>query len=158
MLLKLSTGEIYTGPILKSVYSTDAFDSREQKPLDYRVRKHTTELMEFLMCTCCRLRYENQTSDACEEAWAGRKEREARRWEESERGGQQEDAAGIIPILLVKLQHHVVRGNAQWASALVVLLLALRLVHVRGGHGAVVGVVVGVDRAAVAAGQVEFDI
>lgn len=84
--------------------------------------------------------------------------REARRVEESERGGQQEDAAGIIPILLVKLQHHVVRGNAQWASALVVLLLALRLVHVRGGHGAVVGVVVGVDRAAVAAGQVEFDL
>lgn len=57
------------------------------------------------------------------------KERE----KESERvrGGQQKDALGIIPILLVKLQHHVVSGDAQWASALVVLLLALRLVHVR---------------------------
>lgn len=46
------------------------------------------------------------------------------------RGGQQKDALGIIPILLVKFQHHVVSGDAQWASALVVLLLAIRLVHV----------------------------
>lgn len=74
------------------------------------------------------------------------------------RGGQQKDALGIIPILLVKLQHHVVSGDAQWASALVVLLLALRLVHVWRGHGAVVGVVVGVDRAAIAACQVEFNL
>lgn len=82
------------------------------------------------------------------------------REKESERvrGGQQKDALGIIPILLVKLQHHVVGGDAQWASALVVLLLALGLVHVRRGHGAVVGVVVGVDRAAVAACQVEFNL
>lgn len=56
-----------------------------------------------------------------------------RRDKESERvrGGQQKDALGFIPILLVKLQHHVVSGDAQWASALVVLLPALRLVHVR---------------------------
>ena len=59
-----------------------------------------------------------------------------RGWNEREkesarvRCGQQKDALGIIPILLVKLQHHVVSGDAQWASALVVLLLALRLVHV----------------------------
>ena len=78
---------------------------------------------------------------------------------EGGRGGQQKDALGSIPILLVELQHHVVRGDAQWAPALVVLLLlALRLVHVRRRHGAVVGVVVGVNRAAVAAGQVELNV
>lgn len=70
---------------------------------------------------------------------------------EKVRSGQQKDALGIIPVLLVKLQHHVVCGNAQWASALVVLLLAIRLVHVWRGHGAVVGVVVGVYRATIAA-------
>lgn len=42
-----------------------------------------------------------------------------------ERGGQQKDALGTVPILLVKLQHHVVGGHAQWAAALVVLLLVL---------------------------------
>lgn len=47
------------------------------------------------------------------------------------RCGQQKDALGIIPILLVKLQHHVVSGDAQRASALVVLLLAFALLHVR---------------------------
>lgn len=31
---------------------------------------------------------------------------------EKERGGQQKDALGTVPILLVKLQHHVVRGDA----------------------------------------------
>lgn len=49
---------------------------------------------------------------------------------EKVRAAQQKDALGIIPILLVELQHHVVSGNAQWASALVVLLLAIRLVYV----------------------------
>lgn len=56
----------------------------------------------------------------------GKREKESERV----RGGQQKDALGIIPILLVKLQHHVVSGDAQWASALVVQLLALGLVHV----------------------------
>ncbi len=63
-----------------------------------------------------------------------------------------------LPILLVEFQHHVVSSNTEWASALVVLLLALWLVHIGRGHGAVVGVVVGVDRAAVAACQVELNI
>lgn len=31
---------------------------------------------------------------------------------EKERGGQQKDALGSLPVLLVKLQHHVVRGDA----------------------------------------------
>lgn len=39
-----------------------------------------------------------------------------RGWLERERkresGGQQKDALGTVPILLVKLQHHVVRGDA----------------------------------------------
>lgn len=51
-------------------------------------------------------------SDAGEEAWAAA-------------GREEEDALGIVPILLVKLQHHVVGGHAQWAAALVVLLLVL---------------------------------
>lgn len=75
-----------------------------------------------------------------------------------ERGGQQKDALGIIPILLVKLQHHVIRGDAQRATALVVLLLAIGLLHIWRGHGAVVGVVIGVYRATIAACQVEFNL
>lgn len=53
-----------------------------------------------------------------------------RKESEKVRCGQQKDALGIIPILLVKLQHHVVSGDAQWASALLVVQLAIRLVHV----------------------------
>lgn len=34
------------------------------------------------------------------------------RGSERVRGGQQKDALGSIPILLVKLQHHVVSGDA----------------------------------------------
>lgn len=63
-----------------------------------------------------------------------------------------------LPILFVELQHHVVSGNAEGASALVVWLLTIWLVHVWWGHGAVVGVVVGVDGATVAACQVELNI
>lgn len=63
-----------------------------------------------------------------------------------------------LPVLFVKLHHHVVRGNAEGASALVMGLLAIRLVHVWRRHGAVIGVVVCMDGAAVAAGQVELDI
>lgn len=62
----------------------------------------------------------------------------------------------VIPILLIKLQHHVVRGDAERPAALVVLL-AIHLLHIRGGHRAVVGVVVGVDGAAVVPCDVELD-
>lgn len=62
----------------------------------------------------------------------------------------------VIPILLIELQHHVVRGDAQRPSALVVLL-AIQLIHIWRRHWAVVGVVVGVDRAAVVAGDIKLD-
>lgn len=62
-----------------------------------------------------------------------------------------------IPVFLVKLQHHVVRGNAEGPSALI-LHLAFWLVHVRGRHGAVVGVVIGVDGAAVVTRHIKFNL
>lgn len=62
-----------------------------------------------------------------------------------------------LPILLVKLQHHVIRGHAERPPRLVVLL-AVSMVHVRGGHGAVVGIVVHVHGAAVIAGDIEFNV
>jgi len=65
--------------------------------------------------------------------------------------------AKTLPILLVKLQHHVVRGHAEGPPRLVVLP-AVGVVHVRGGHGAVVGVVVDVHGAAVVACHVELDV
>lgn len=63
----------------------------------------------------------------------------------------------ILPILLVELQHHVVRGHAEGPPRLVVLP-AIGVVHVRRGHGAVVGVVVDVHGAAVVARHVELDV
>lgn len=65
-------------------------------------------------------------------------------------------ALRLVPVLLVELQHHVVRGDAERPSALVVLP-PVDLVHVRRRHGAVVGVVVGVDGAAVVPCDVELD-
>lgn len=62
-----------------------------------------------------------------------------------------------LPILLIELQHHVVRGDAERASALLVLL-AFGVVHVRRGSGAVVGVVVSVGGAAVVPRQVKLDV
>lgn len=62
----------------------------------------------------------------------------------------------LLPILLVELQHHVVGGDAQRPPALVALL-AIHLVHVWRRHGAVVGVVVGVDGAAIVSCDVELD-
>lgn len=62
----------------------------------------------------------------------------------------------VIPVLLIELQHHVVRGDAQRPSTLVVLL-PVHLIHVRRRHRAVVGVVVGVDGAAVVPCDVELD-
>ena len=63
---------------------------------------------------------------------------------------------GVLPVLLIELQHHVVRGDTQRPSALVVLL-PLYLIHVRRWHQAVVGVVVCVDRASVVPRDVELD-
>lgn len=62
----------------------------------------------------------------------------------------------VVPILLVKLQHHVVRGDAERPSALVTLF-AVCLIHIWRRHGAVVGIVVCVDRAAVVSRDVELD-
>ena len=62
----------------------------------------------------------------------------------------------VVPVLLVELQHHVVRGDAEGPSALVVLP-AVHLIHVRRRHRAVVGVVVGVDGASVVPRHVELD-
>lgn len=47
----------------------------------------------------------------------------------------------FIPILFVKLQHHVIRGDTEGPAGLLRLAPVSR-VHVWGGHGAVVGVVV----------------
>lgn len=62
----------------------------------------------------------------------------------------------VIPVLFIELQHHVVRGDAERPPTLVVLP-AIDLIHVRRRHRAVVGVVVGVDRAAVVPRDVELD-
>lgn len=65
--------------------------------------------------------------------------------------------AVTLPVLLVELQHHVVGGHAEGPPGLVVLP-ALAVVHVRRGHGAVVGVVVHVQGAAVVPRHVELDV
>lgn len=63
----------------------------------------------------------------------------------------------VIPVLLIKLQHHVVCGDAERPPALVVLL-AIHLLHIWRRHRAVVGVVVGVDGAAVVSCDIELDL
>ena len=61
----------------------------------------------------------------------------------------------FIPILFVKLQHHVVCGHAEGPAGLLGLA-PVGGVHVWGGHGAVVGVVVHVHRTPVIARDVEL--
>lgn len=61
-----------------------------------------------------------------------------------------------IPVLFIELQHHVVRGDAERPSTLVVLP-AVDLIHVGRRHQAVIGVVVGVDRAPIVPSDVELD-
>lgn len=65
--------------------------------------------------------------------------------------------AETLPILLVKLQHHVVCGHTEGPPCLVVLP-PVGVVHVRGGHGAVVGVVVDVHGAAVVPRHIELNV
>jgi len=45
-------------------------------------------------------------------------------------GSNPRRARGVVPVLLVELQHHVVRGDAERPPALVVLP-PLHLLHVR---------------------------
>lgn len=61
----------------------------------------------------------------------------------------------LIPILFVKLQHHVICGNAEGPAGLLGLA-PVGGVHVWGGHRAVVGVVVHVDRTPVIPRDVEL--
>ena len=61
----------------------------------------------------------------------------------------------LIPILFVKLQHHVIRGHTEGPAGLLGLA-PVGGVHVRGGHRAVVGVVVHVYWTPVIARDVEL--
>lgn len=61
-----------------------------------------------------------------------------------------------VPVLLIELQHHVVRGDAERPATLVVLP-AINLIHVRRRHRAVVCIVVGVNRTPIVPCDVELD-
>lgn len=61
----------------------------------------------------------------------------------------------FIPILFVKLQHHIIRGNAEGPAGLF-RLAPVGGVHVWGGHRAVVGIVVHVHRTPIIARDVEL--
>lgn len=62
----------------------------------------------------------------------------------------------VVPVFLIELQHHVVCGDAERPSTLVVLF-TIDLIHVRRRHRAVVGVVVGVDGASIVPCEVKLD-
>lgn len=66
-------------------------------------------------------------------------------------------SAVSLPVLLAELQHHVVGGHAEGPPG-VLVLPALAVLHVGGGHGAVVGVVVHMQGAAVVPRHVELDV